>query len=544
MLVDEIRDLDKLEYVNVISRLLSRHRYNRVIENALVELIRCCRRCGVKVAYFKGLSLAKDLYEKNEVRQIGDIDILVDIENLETVLDLVGELGYVLSENGELVCADMASYVYKAPFVSHVGKFIKYVDIDGVKWSVVLEVHINLFLRPWRYSMTDTRNIMDRAILKNICGEDIWQLEMYDILVFLLYHFTMHYVDDFGRASCELGRDRSANSISKLYDITLFVDKYHASIDWTVFLSRVEELVVWNEVAFATRIFNRIFPNRFPEGVLHILEDGVGDKGDVYARRISPRALPLLMKMNEDDLILSRNEDFYELASKLVSILRTSDRKLACPYGKPYYQHKETFRIDEHDNHISNRLGTYLHFGDKPKSSVDFSASGGLWWDKLYFYIRIRMFDKKWANEKGRGNYVEPDKIELLIDNGKRDNYKPFITKLLLSISINQEDFAVILRNEFQESPQDSNYRLFSWTIYDDGYEFVTGISWDYIGIEPRIGMVLGFDIAVRDYNIPKSLVVRDVSSRHCLRTRLAWSNSGSSVRDSTMLGAIVLTEK
>ena|SRR5579863_1014605 len=83
----EMRSLKQGYYANLHKTLLLSRELMRILDHLATH--------GVEVMPYKGLALAEALYSDITLRQAGDIDLLIRVQDMPQVRSAVGELGYV-----------------------------------------------------------------------------------------------------------------------------------------------------------------------------------------------------------------------------------------------------------------------------------------------------------------------------------------------------------------------------------------------------------------------------------------------------------------
>lgn len=158
-------------------------------------------RAGIRFMTFKGLEL-KHLYKQDDLRQMADIDLLIDPENAQKARQLMESLGYETIGFGEREpdnkTMEHHDEYFKAPFVT-------------------VEIHRQLMLvgdKDQEYY----DDVFDRAIPdKELPGA--FKLGPEDMYIYLLAHFHKHY-------------KRMGSGIRSVMDIYMYQQRYGESLDW------------------------------------------------------------------------------------------------------------------------------------------------------------------------------------------------------------------------------------------------------------------------------------------------------------------------
>jgi hypothetical protein len=211
-------------------------RRNMLLLNAWAEVAAALALVDVKVIALKGIYLAEHLYEDIGIRQLSDIDLLVQPENGEKTLEVLTQLGYQSTEN---------------PFSTELKpdkNFVHYPPMlrDGLS----VEVHIRLH-RPDSAYKLNTKAFIERSEPVIINGVSAYTLSFYDQLLFLCIHSEKHFTGSKIQFSC-------------FSDLANFLFKYSQNMDWEklIALSRENlcETIVFKQLLLTARFFDAPIP--------------------------------------------------------------------------------------------------------------------------------------------------------------------------------------------------------------------------------------------------------------------------------------------
>lgn len=132
----------------------------------------------IRAVALKGIYLAEHLYPKIGVRQFSDIDLLVNPDDVKTVLEIMEGLGFRMTEPafGEAV-----SEVFESAHLRPL-----------VRKGVSVEVHTRLHGPTQSYRLNE-REMAQRAVATTINGQPFRVFELHDLLIHLCLHLDKHF---------------------------------------------------------------------------------------------------------------------------------------------------------------------------------------------------------------------------------------------------------------------------------------------------------------------------------------------------------------
>lgn len=119
---------------------------------------------GIRYTPLKGIIL-KELYPCSDMRQMGDVDLLIDNSRYKEVKELMTELGY------ELHIETAYEYIWK-------------------KGNVVFELHKYLF----DPENTELSDFSESISYKSAAGSSRYDMSIEDMYIYLVLHFIKHYM--------------------------------------------------------------------------------------------------------------------------------------------------------------------------------------------------------------------------------------------------------------------------------------------------------------------------------------------------------------
>lgn len=514
ILNEKLKNLSKEKFLASFISMNWQKIFNEVIKSESKKLIESTKKSEIKLIFLKGLFLAADLYQPIEMRLFGDIDLLVDTKNLNTFLNILGQLGYV-DEDFECVTSKKVNKYWQT---HHLIPFRKEVKFNNKKYEVKVEVHIQPFHSRLDYKKMKIQEIDNLSVRQRLLDIDVLLLEHNVRLMHLLKHFTRHYVDDYFILFSE-GRGNPFLLIRGLHDIVLFINKYADVIDWEVILNKSIEWDICVDMLFPIKILNDIYGEVVPLCFVENLENSM-KRGIILEKRL----LPLLVKEKTETLIFNYSDEF---ARDIYTKVRDEGCKIECPNknSKNTINKRGYFEINEYSTKKYNKFGTYLRLGEKPLSSKEFSSKGRFTWDEfsLIFYIRVYNEDINYDYDPGNRVILHIESNEYSVDKVYPKRWELHMLPFTVL-----DELQVVIENSNMERQNhliDSKY-----SIYEDGYEVEIIIPWKYLNLKPYKGMKLWFDIRIKDYD----------SVNKQLRTELSLANIGSFI-DPTLFASMEL---
>ena len=246
----------KLQSIKVNARYFS-----AVYHSAVKELIDLLSESGVNIILLKGIHLSESYYQYRYHRLMGDIDILVNKENISEVVQVLSSLGY--EQEGHLPDEFFLLHQHLKPFHQ------KEKDI----W---LELHTRLFSKK---AQQGKRLIYQpENIFKNLTHLTTVGNNAYCLNPELNLHYTItHWVREF----------KISNSLIQIVDIALLIQ--NNTIDWKKFIASIETLSHATEIKVVLDLLDRNDLIDIPKDVkdrIFQLNDSAGVLGRWVMRKI------------------------------------------------------------------------------------------------------------------------------------------------------------------------------------------------------------------------------------------------------------------
>lgn len=249
-----------------ISYKLNRLRYEYVLK-MFSEIKDLFSTLNINAFLFKGVALAKRLYDTPYKRYIGDIDIFVDKEKFSAALSVLIRLGYNFRDE-------------KTFYNEH--------HIVLVRDNVTVELHRSIY--------NPILGINEGYLLKHLVSIPISQCEVqtFDItatLLHLIYHlyqdtYWSHYSLHSVLTSAKIPTTK--RFLYRAYEIALFAEKYYKEVKWDDIVNDLKHQKL--RVFFKKMIYDfvAIFPNVFPDDYLKLVDNMpyIEDEHDVWYRRL------------------------------------------------------------------------------------------------------------------------------------------------------------------------------------------------------------------------------------------------------------------
>jgi len=208
---------------------------------------------GVPVLLLKGMHLATDVYSSSGLREMSDIDLLVDHAHLEAAAGVLREAGYEPVVDVPVATGVAAGH--------HLSRMIK----PGVAG---FEIH-------WTIAAPDTGLVIDpqglwaRAKPVKIGPAKVLTLGPDDLLLHLCLHATHQHVMEMG--------------LRPLCDLTVVIERYRDELDWDAIQRRARSWRCARGVYIALELGSRLIGVPAPAGAIHSLRPTAANTDAVLA---------------------------------------------------------------------------------------------------------------------------------------------------------------------------------------------------------------------------------------------------------------------
>lgn len=195
---------------------------------------------NIPVIVLKGL-VVRDLYPKSELRTMGDADILVHENDLDNVVNILQEEGYI--EHGRNAF-----------------------HIEFSRGNSHIEVHWTLANEEMFDGIVEFKDeTWERAIDVNVGESKSLSMCDEDLLLYCCIHMAKHFIN-------------SGFGIRQVCDVLLLVEKRGQHIDWDSFVNRTKRSGVYKFTMSIFAICNKLFEISIPDE----LKEGFVEFNDKY----------------------------------------------------------------------------------------------------------------------------------------------------------------------------------------------------------------------------------------------------------------------
>lgn len=395
--------LNTIEYTEAINKIFNQKRKNAFFADEIVNIQKCFSMKGIKVIFLKGLPLAEDIYQVSYIRQSGDIDILIQYDEIVKSLEALELAGFYIDDKYGAVQngVTIAGISYKK-YIDEFGKnrmhfpeLKKKIVKEGKVYCIELDCHVCIYpeLHDYKEAM---KECFDRSMIQVFHGTNINILSLYHRLLHLITHFVLDsYQMNMRWIITGWYSAQHSVKVNLLHDIALLCYKYYYSIVWNDFLKVAKKYNQTYKVYFVMWILGEIYKIKPKEKIEKCTEEN---------KSFIDIVLESCMNVSVLDVIF---EDQYKLMEKLFCKF---------PYNGVSYREKNLIRF--FINAPSNRLIESSSTQTLTTHKVDCYADGifRIIGESIFIKINIRK-QKKW------GPYF-PEIIYMLGDGNLISNYQ------------------------------------------------------------------------------------------------------------------------
>lgn len=222
------------------------------LREATRSVVGACERAGIRLIVLKGTYLSSHVYADPALREMGDVDILVQKSRLGDALRVLQEIGF---RSSTPLPEDVENRVTTA-------KHVPRLEND----KAAIEVHWTIF-PPSRGESSEIVGVWERAIPVTIARADTWALSAEDSLLHLCGHAAYDHRFQFG--------------LRPLVDVDRLVRKAGDDIDWPTLVDRAG-VWGWGRGVYLTfQLARELLGTRFPDDIVEALTP----------RTVTPRVL-------------------------------------------------------------------------------------------------------------------------------------------------------------------------------------------------------------------------------------------------------------
>jgi len=167
---------------NVVEKIGLKCYYENIGKNTLLisafkELAEACNEANIRIIPLKGLDLLLNVYENIGLRQLSDLDVLIEKSNLENFRNIMSKLGYT-----------------EIPMLPR--KAVQLIDHPSPYLYVRNGLHVDLHVKINKKKRFDVNieQLWNRAQQTELEGVPIFRMDKLDFLVHLCIHLHKHFV--------------------------------------------------------------------------------------------------------------------------------------------------------------------------------------------------------------------------------------------------------------------------------------------------------------------------------------------------------------
>ncbi len=225
---------------------------------------------GIKHVFLKSMSIITDLYSNLSEKRFGDIDILVDKAQIESLEKVFFDLGYQYGifdyVEKKIIIPKRTEIVSRKLFSHQVYEMCKY------KNGITYNLDIN-YLFQWREN--DSSNIDLKYLLNNyteLYDDGILRVSRFKPLINFI-HMCCHYYNEavfFMHNEYYVGKDPKELKLSRILDIVLMYEKYKFDVNELYSVSK--QFGIIDKVSYCLKIINTISPRYLSNQTLEIFD--------------------------------------------------------------------------------------------------------------------------------------------------------------------------------------------------------------------------------------------------------------------------------
>ena len=216
---------------------------NLALQEELRKIVIAWQKAGISVLVLKGMHLAPLIYPHLSLRQMNDIDLLVQPGDARRASELLETLGYRLPK--ALSESDLDFSIHQhLPIMT--------------KKDFVIEIHGRI-IKPGKSYSIDTQTWWDNAQTVKIGGLTVQVLDPIDLFLHLCIHIS--YMHLFRMA------------IRDYYDLVAILQHYGSEFDWQELLRRTRERGWERGVLIVLEVTRQLFGLQLPTTVVTELYD-------------------------------------------------------------------------------------------------------------------------------------------------------------------------------------------------------------------------------------------------------------------------------
>lgn len=211
----------------------------------------------IQVVALKGIHLGEWLYKDVGLRQMSDMDLLVNEADGPACLRILRENGFRSRNN------NVSEMISQQSGIVHFQPMIKN--------NVAVEIHINLHRKRKKYHL-DPHELIKRSELSTINNTSVRTLELHDLIIFLCIHLDKHFV-------------KGEPQLTGFFDLTNILETKGDLINWDVLIDRSISYNCINEVFKYLLLTHKYFKANLPVDILNIYAFNLSVKDEILLHK-------------------------------------------------------------------------------------------------------------------------------------------------------------------------------------------------------------------------------------------------------------------
>lgn len=258
---------------------------NSLLTTEVDRIAQVAKDVGVRFAVRKGGYLGEEIYPEPGLRPLGDIDILVAADEVDSMMAGLDAHGYSPGKprGDRIEPLDRDSRLFWSLYVA--GRPSRLRVTGNPAWPIIeIDSRVDLFNRNQGYTVP-VDDLLDRGSADQRRGPACIRLSLEDTVLDIC--LTLYKI---GTTLREMARGKHHRLIN-FADMVNLLSAAEPEFSWAVFLGRVVEYGVHRPVLFALAHLDMLFPDLVPSDVLSTLRSAV-DNWPVFLDEYGQWELP------------------------------------------------------------------------------------------------------------------------------------------------------------------------------------------------------------------------------------------------------------
>ncbi|MGL5381726.1 nucleotidyltransferase family protein [Clostridium sp.] len=488
LLKEKIKEINTEEYLSINLKIFNQIYFNTLLENELVLLLNKAREKDINIIPLKGIILAKQLYKNPGIRRSGDIDILINFEDLDEFMFLCKKLGYKINNERE-IDHQLIENAKKEYFFDHhlIPIYIEKI-INTQVIQIFLEVHVSPIVQ-WMFEIdynerNITKKLIERCTIYDINNQQIKILNIYDNIIFLAMHCYKHYIIDI-IYGFKKGIINSTVNLSLLHDIAILIKKNTTSINWNYIIQYVEDWKCELELAFIFKIINHIYKSIIPKEIIYLLINKTNEKKIGFSHNFCK----MFIEYPINDLIFNNAED---LTAKVIN----KSNSICENVYSLFEDKKQYIKLTEKTYFRLNQQVRYT------KCINNTRIQGNTSWNKEYLRFVFNI-EKKITQVQDIIN--AKDKICLYFVSDHKHTEQACFKHFCFNLEIIEKNDLIYLKIKIFINNQlvvfDEDQINYTIIVEKEKYQIKLNLSWNLIELKPNNSKEFRFAVTFEDVN-------------------------------------------